>query len=259
MAVFERSRPDLERFIRSIGGKYYVYLLCRSDGRPFYVGKGSGRRVLDHEMEARQTHPVGEGNPFKCSIIRKMDRRGAAILYRIDSVHEPDSEQASLDREAELISELGRFHEGGPLSNLAGGAGNRSGISPYSVEKHAATLSGEPSDKYEWATLNRFLQGIGPIKSVPIKPIRQISRILPTTLHPQPRNATTRCAYALIASVSSHGLQIETGVEVPRSFIFEDVEGGIENGVARDILKADMADVISAPAPKDEKFRLGRR
>lgn len=39
----------------SAGGehnKYYVYMLCRCTGEPFYVGKGQGRRMWEHETEA---------------------------------------------------------------------------------------------------------------------------------------------------------------------------------------------------------------
>ncbi len=34
--------------------RFYVYLLCLPDDTPFYVGKGSGRRVLRHAIEARR-------------------------------------------------------------------------------------------------------------------------------------------------------------------------------------------------------------
>jgi hypothetical protein len=37
------------------GARYYVYVLHRPDGHPFYVGKGVEQRVLEHEAEARNT------------------------------------------------------------------------------------------------------------------------------------------------------------------------------------------------------------
>jgi hypothetical protein len=50
------SREEVRAFLGIIGD-YYVHLLRRPDGRPFYVGKGSGARVFDHEYEARhRTH-----------------------------------------------------------------------------------------------------------------------------------------------------------------------------------------------------------
>src|SRR5690606_32317683 len=104
-----------------------------------------------------------------------------------------------------------------------GGLGSASGSAPHSLQRHAATLSGEPDDNPERATLNRFLQAIGPVQSVPVKPIRQISRILPTTPHPSPRSPTLRCAYALIASASAHALRLTPDVHVPRAFQFEGV------------------------------------
>ena len=134
--------------------------------------------------------------------------------------------------------------------------GNLSGAAPYSLARHADTLSGEPANNPERAILNRFLLGIGPVESVPVKPIRQISRILPTTPHPQPRSPTARCAYALIASASASGQQLAPGVRLPRAFSYQGVEAIIENGVARDIAKAGMADLIGSEDPRREAFSL---
>ncbi len=216
--LFEGDRAGAEAYLKSIPGQFYVYVLCRPDGRPFYVGKGVNRRVFEHEAEARRNHPIGESNPFKCNVIRKIIRDGSQIVYRIDAIFDSADQQSCLEREAFLIKACRRLHEGGCLTNLAGGLGNLSGAAPHSLARHTDTLSGEPSDNPQRAILNRFLQSIGPVGSVPVKPIGQITRILPTTPHPRPRSPTPRCAYALIASASASGRQLTPGVTLPRVF-----------------------------------------
>lgn len=254
--IFEGDRAAADSYLRTIAGSFYVYVLCRPDGRPFYVGKGINRRALDHEAEARRGHPIGETNPFKCNVIRKIIKDGGHILYRIDAAYDAADQQSCLEREASLIKAHGRLHEGGCLTNLAGGLGNLSGAAPHSLARHADTLSGEPANNPERAILNRFLQSIGPVGSVPVKPIGQISRILPTTPHPQARSPTARCAYALIASASASAQQLVAGVLLPRVFSYQGVAAIIENGVARDIAKAGMADLVASSDPRDEAFQL---
>jgi hypothetical protein len=253
---FEGTREVAESYLRTLNDRYYVYLLCHPDGQPFYVGKGVRRRALDHEAEAMRHHPFGETNPFKCNVIRKIRRAGAEILYRIDSTFQSTDELHCLEREAELIRQFGRLHEGGCLTNLAGGIGNLSGAAPESLARHSATLSGEPSDNPDRATLNRFLLGIGPVESVPIKPVSQLARILPSTPHPSARSPTARCAYALVASACASARPLTPNVQLPRSFLFDGVRAVIENGVARDILKAGMADLVPSSSPLDEAFEL---
>ena len=46
---------ERNRLIQTLGSgkdRYYVYLLCRNDGVPFYVGKGECDRVLQHQNAA---------------------------------------------------------------------------------------------------------------------------------------------------------------------------------------------------------------
>ena len=256
--VFEGDRQGADDFLRFVDG-YYVYVLCRPDGTPFYVGKGTKRRAIEHELEAVRHHPIGETNPIKCNVIRKIRRSGQRVVYRIDSVYDKTYQQECLKREAALIAHYRRLHEGGCLTNLAGGLGNAAGAAPLSLEKHAATLSGEPADNPDRATLNRFLRSVGPMDSVPVKPIGQLTRILPTTPHPSARRPTPRCAYALIASASACGIPLAAGACVPRSFNYQGVHAIIENGVARDILKADVATLISSSIPAQEMFELSAR
>jgi hypothetical protein len=49
---------------------------------------------------------------------------------------------------------------------------------------------------------------------------------------------------------------LNTGVIIPRAFVYHGVAAIIENGVARDILKAGMAALIANSDPVSEKFRL---
>ncbi|MGQ7338674.1 LEM-3-like GIY-YIG domain-containing protein, partial [Streptococcus suis] len=101
--------------------------MCRPDGRPFYVGKGINKRALEHEAEARRNHPIGESNPFKCNVIRKIIRDGGQLVYQIDAVFNAECQYDCLEREAALIRRHRRLHEGGCLTNLAGGIGNLAG------------------------------------------------------------------------------------------------------------------------------------
>jgi len=253
---FSGTRAELEGYLLSISGRHYVYALCRPDETPFYIGKGRKRRAIEHELEADRHHPFGETNPFKCNVIRKLKRGGGSILYRIIASYGDGGEAACLAKEAELIARYKRLHEGGPLTNLAGGVGSAAGSSPFSLEKHSKTLAGEPENNPQRAILNLFLLGIGTVDSVPIKPVSQMNRILPSTPHPNPRRASARCAYALIASAIAHGMTLEAGMLIPRSFTYEGVEAIIENGVSRDILKAGMAKLIVASSPSDEMYEI---
>jgi hypothetical protein len=108
---------------------FYVYVLARPDGQPFYVGCGRGRRIACHEREARTSKRY-----YKLSIIRKIWCMGGAVSYRVDSWH-PDWETVAA-REVELIATLGRVDLGtGPLANRTAGGDGACELSQEAIAK----------------------------------------------------------------------------------------------------------------------------
>jgi hypothetical protein len=82
-------------------GDYYVYELIDSrDGSPFYVGKGKGRRVDQHERQARK----GTHSP-KCNRIRAIWDAGGKVEKRI--VREFAREDDAYAFEAQLVERHG--------------------------------------------------------------------------------------------------------------------------------------------------------
>ena len=82
--LFVGVKQDCRAFLSTIKG-FYVYVLRRTDGKPFYVGKGIGDRVLTHENEAR--HPNDRrSNVYKLNVIRSIWHSGGAVVYEIDFI-----------------------------------------------------------------------------------------------------------------------------------------------------------------------------
>ncbi len=267
--AFEGCRRELLPVLGRLAGQFYTYVLCRPDGREFYVGKGLGRRVLEHELEARRNH-VFEINVYKCRVIRKILNEGGEIIYRIDRTFPTDREDLCLLREAELIARYGMKHNGGSLANLTGGLGSSGSRAPSSFARQTDTLAGKPKDKPDVAVLNTWLLGFGPVGSVPVKPVSWKRGIEPSSPHEwKSQVPSIRMCLALMASASAHGLVFVPGVEIPRSFTYladnelkEDpswpdiVEGFIENGCSRDILTSRLATLVPAADPREERFKL---
>jgi hypothetical protein len=80
--------------------RFYVYLLCYPDGTPFYVGKGSGNRINDHEQDARRGR-VGA----KYDVIRAIWQSGGQVIKRI--IFETSEEQQALAHEQDMIVHYG--------------------------------------------------------------------------------------------------------------------------------------------------------
>ena len=96
--------------------------LLRSNGDPFYIGKGLKRnnkfeRIFDHERDAFNDKDTNLHRKF---IIKKLIRENKKLQYEIYEFFNTDKEACNLERE--LISKYGRVDLGtGILVNLTNG------------------------------------------------------------------------------------------------------------------------------------------
>jgi hypothetical protein len=96
----EETKSMLEWLYPENGsGPFYVYILSRPDLRPFYVGKGTGPRIVRHEEEARRACECR-----KCRTIRKIWREGGEVVRQI--VFTTDNEITAFQVEARLIQKF---------------------------------------------------------------------------------------------------------------------------------------------------------
>jgi hypothetical protein len=116
---------------------FYVYMLFRENGEPFYVGKGQGDRWLAHEYYARAT----KRRDPRCSIIRRMQSAGLDVPKV--KLHEWLTDATACAYEVALIAAIGRG-EAGPLVNLTDGGEGKSGwtTSPETRAKIGAANRG---------------------------------------------------------------------------------------------------------------------
>jgi len=81
--------------------KYYVYeLIDPRNNKVFYVGKGKGKRVFEHEKEA-----IKGSMHRKCVLIREILNSNLKVINKI--VKYFDEEQKAYDYEVKLISKIG--------------------------------------------------------------------------------------------------------------------------------------------------------
>ena len=110
---------------------FYVYELRDESGRPFYVGKGSGPRMHNHEQRARR----GCMSHRACKI-RQIWARGGAISKVV--VFDTTDEQAAFSEEIRLIAFYGRE----ALTNKTDGGDGPSNPAPEVRAKIAAGRRG---------------------------------------------------------------------------------------------------------------------
>lgn len=125
----------VQLLIEECPSHFYVYILKRPNGIPFYIGKGTRiHRISSHMREALAN--AGHNN-YKNYIIRKILEEGSQIDYEI--VLFTDNEELAFDKEMELISFYGRRDkEEGVLTNLTdGGEGYSGGVGAWNGKHHS--------------------------------------------------------------------------------------------------------------------------
>lgn len=121
------------------GEAFYVYVLRRPSGAPFYVGKGRRDRIGLHERDAIN------GNLYRHRVMREALRSGAAIGYELVGFY--DNESDAFAEERRLIAFYGRFDQRkGPLTNKTDGGEGASDPSAETIAKRVIGLKAAMSD-----------------------------------------------------------------------------------------------------------------
>lgn len=91
--------------------KYYVYqLIDPRDSLPFYIGKGTGNRINQHEKEAKANI-----DSKKCEVIREIESLGLSVIK--EKIKFFDDEEKAYLYEKSLIDSIGLNN----LTNISGG------------------------------------------------------------------------------------------------------------------------------------------
>jgi hypothetical protein len=106
--------------IKANPGKFYVYVLSRPAGEPFYVGLGQKARIAYHQRDAIKRQTIGH----KASTIRKIVSSGDEVGYEIVGWFDTWADGAVIERA--LIAQYGRTDMGTGI--LANGTDGGDGI-----------------------------------------------------------------------------------------------------------------------------------
>lgn len=109
---------------------YYVYVIFRMDGSPCYIGKGKGRRWLQHEAYARRRHHNRR--------LARLIRAAAPNKLPKVKIREHLTNQEACEIERAFIAAIGRGHKG-PLVNLTDGG---EGLGGYKRSRALAIRAG---------------------------------------------------------------------------------------------------------------------
>lgn len=253
VAMYSHEKHRVKDIIRKNGGCFYVYLLVRPDGVPFYVGKGKKERVFCHEADALNT----QFKSYKLNTIRALHHNQLMVHYSIDSFH--STEAAAHARERFLIQTIGRHDlKTGPLTNLTDGGEGCSNPSEESRQKHRDTLYGTEGDD-DRSIANRFFMQLMSVESVTIKPAASFRAEPLSPMNKPLKHFTPRMAATLAASAIANRVMLSDGCIIPRLLTLEGKDYLIENGAGKDILKVEMASLVPSPDPRQEAFKLNRR
>ena len=114
---------------------FYIYVLFREDGSPFYIGKGRNRRWDMHEWYARRGN-----NGRRFAIIRRMIAQGIEVPKA--KLHEGLTAAEASGYKVALIAAIGRYPHG-PLANLSAGGEGYSDPPDEVRARKAAAMRGQ--------------------------------------------------------------------------------------------------------------------
>lgn len=234
--IFNREQTAIE--IQRFGARCYVYHLIGPDNLPFYVGKGRGSRVFDHERERLEP-----GLSEKWDLIQSALTSGSGLRYRLIGPLKSETEAFSL--EAEQILFWKRRDQGGVLTNQSdGGPGT------------TATRIGSPDAYGQRGVGNRYLLQWIDVKSIPIKPVLMYEPMASSKARIR-RGLTRRQAGALLASAIANGDSITDGpCRIKRRMVIDGIPFIIEDGATKSILENRAATLISGTSREDQAFQL---